>query len=99
MKVNIVSPSKNPMQSGTQSMGKWQIVFPPESRPTIDGLNGWIGMEDTNQQLKLLFASRDKAIEYASRNNLQFEIVEPKQRLVKPKSYSANFAFKQENRA
>lgn len=99
MKVMIVSPAKNAMQSGMAKKDEWMLVFPAETRPTIDGLTGWSSMQDTNQQLKLSFQTKDEAIEYAQKNNLRFEVSEPKQRVIKPKSYSANFAFKQENRA
>jgi hypothetical protein len=56
-------------------------------------------MEDTSQQLKLQFMSKDEAIEYANKNGLEFEVIEQKQRVIKPKSYAANFAFRQENRS
>lgn len=98
MKVKIVSPTKNAMQSGMTKKNEWILVFPAETPPNVDNLTGWTGMQDTNQQLKLLFQTKEEAIEYAQRSNLQFEISEPKQRVIRPKSYSANFAFKQEIR-
>jgi len=99
MKVKLVNPTKNAMQSGMAQSGTWMLVFPAETPPAIDSLTGWTGMEDTNQQIRLSFSSKDEAIEYAEKNNLLLEISEPKQRVIKPKSYAANFAFKRENRA
>lgn len=99
MKVKIISPTKNAMQSGMAKDGLWLLTFPAETPPSVDALTGWVGMADTNQQLSLRFASRDAAIEYAQKHNLIYDFVETKQRVIKPKSYAANFAFKNENRA
>lgn len=99
MKVKIISPTKNAMQSGMAKEGSWLLTFPAETPPPVDALTGWSGMADTNQQLGLRFVSKEAAIEYAQKHSLQYDIVEPKQRVIKPKSYAANFAFKNENRA
>lgn len=99
MKVKIISPTKNAMQSGMAKEGAWVLTFPPETPPMVDSLTGWVGMADTNQQLGLRFTTKEQAIEYAQKHNLQYDIINPKQRVIKPKSYSANFAFKNENRA
>jgi hypothetical protein len=98
MKVKIISPTRSAMQSGLGKSGDWTLMFPPEAAPDIDPLMGWTGMPDTTQQLRINFNTQEEAIDYAQKNGLEFEVVEPKKRLIKPKSYSANFAFKLENR-
>ena len=40
---------------------------------------------------KLEFSSRDLAIEYAKKNKIDYEIIEPKKRSVIKKSYADNF--------
>jgi hypothetical protein len=99
MKIKIYSPTRNPMQSGLNKTSEWLISMPAAAAPAIDPLMGWTGMPDTTQQITLRFATKEEAIEYASKNGLEFEVEEPKERVIKPKSYSANFAFKTENRA
>lgn len=98
MKAIITSPTRNAMQSGLGKAGTWVLSYQPEAAPAVDPLTGWTGMTDTPQQVKLTFANKDEAIAYAKRNNIIFEVVEPKKREVKPKSYSKNFEFKQEIR-
>ena len=38
------------------------------------------------------FSDKDKAIKFANNNNIDFVIIEPKKRKIKPKSYSDNFS-------
>jgi ETC complex I subunit conserved region len=99
MKISISSPTRTAMQSGQGKTGEWVITFPPALTPAIDPLMGWMGMAETTQQLKLSFANKEEAVEYANKNGLEYDIIEPKHRIIKPKSYAANFAFKRENRA
>lgn len=98
MKVEIYSPTRNAMQSGLSKAGEWVIAFPAGVAPAIDPLMGWTGMPDTTQQVKLSFASEEEAIEYTKKNGLDYTVIKPKTRIIKPKSYSSNFAFKKENR-
>ena len=37
------------------------------------------------------FASRELALEFAKKNKIEFEIIEPKERKIVKKSYSDNF--------
>jgi hypothetical protein len=63
----------------------------PTARKDPDRLIGWVGSDDTTQQISLKFPTREAAIAYAERNGLTYQIDEPHQRVVKPKSYSDNF--------
>lgn len=99
MKVKIYSPTKNPMQSGQGKAGNWEISFPSQVAPSTDPLTGWTGMGDTSPQVKLSFATKEEAIEYTAKNNIEYEVADPKKRIIKPKSYSANFAYRTEDRA
>lgn len=99
MKVQIISPARNAMQSGTAKTGRWEIRFLSDLPPAVDPLMGWVGMPDTTQEVHMHFPTKEEAIDYANKNGLLFEVVEPKARVVKPKSYAANFAYKKEIRA
>jgi hypothetical protein len=57
-------------------------------------LIGWIGSDDTEQQLRLLFPSREAALAYVRRQGLEYRVDEPHERIVRPKSYADNFIRK-----
>ena len=52
---------------------------------------GWQSSDDTYGELNLEFSSKELAIEYAKKNNIDFELIEPKIRKIIKKSYSDNF--------
>ena len=78
------------MQSGVKKFDKWIIEFITE-KPGINPLMGWESSTDTSSELKLEFSSKELAIEYAKKNKINFEIIEPKIRKIVKKSYADNF--------
>ena len=78
------------MQSGIKKFDKWIIEFITE-KPGINPLMGWESSTDTNSELKLEFSSKELAIEYAKKNKISFELIEPKIRKIVKKSYADNF--------
>ena len=78
------------MQSGIKKFDKWIIEFISE-KPGINPLMGWESSTDTNSELKLEFSSKELAIEYAKKNKINFELIEPKIRKIVKKSYADNF--------
>ena len=91
--VRIYQPAKNAMQSGRAKLGSWILEHEPDSPNQADPLMGWIGSEGTNGQVKLRFETRDEAVAFAKKNGFGYTVTEPKVRRVKPKDYSANFAY------
>ena len=89
-KAKIYKPSKTVMQSGTKKYDKWIIEFITEN-PGINPLMGWESSTDTYSELKLEFNSKDLAIEYAKKNKINYELIEPKMRKINKKSYADNF--------
>ena len=89
-KAKIYKPSKTAMQSGTKKYDKWVIEFITE-KPGINPLMGWESSTDTYSELKLEFNSKDIAIEYAKKNKINYELIEPKIRKINKKSYADNF--------
>ncbi|MFL2893148.1 MAG: ETC complex I subunit [Candidatus Pelagibacter sp.] len=89
-KAKIYKPSKTAMQSGVKKFDKWVIEFITE-KPGINPLMGWESSTDTNSELKLEFSSKDLAIEYAKKNKIIYELIEPKRRKIIKKSYADNF--------
>ena len=89
-KAKIYKPTKTAMQSGTKKFNKWILEYITE-RPGINPLMGWESSTDTLGELVLQFASKDMAVQYAKKNNIDFEIIEPKSRKIVKKSYADNF--------
>ena len=89
-KAKIYKPTKTAMQSGLKKFNKWILEYITED-PTINPLMGWESSNDTLSELKINFSSKEKAIEYAKKNNINFEIIEPNDRKVVKKSYTDNF--------
>ncbi len=89
-KAKIYKPSKTAMQSGTKKYDKWIIEFVTE-KPGINPLMGWESSTDTLTELKLEFSTKELAIEYAKKNKINFEIIEPNIRKITKKSYADNF--------
>ena len=89
-KAKIYKPSKTAIQSGIKKFDKWIIEFITED-PGKNPLMGWESSTDTYSELNLEFKSQDLAIDYAKKNNIEFEIVEPQRRKITKKSYADNF--------
>ena len=89
-KAKIYKPSKTAMQSGIKKYDKWVLEF-FTIQPGINPLMGWESSTDTFTELKIEFSSKDLAIEYAKKNNVDYEIIESKKRKTVKKSYADNF--------
>ena len=89
-KAKIYIPSKSAMQSGKGKSNKWLLEF-NKSKTENDYLMNWVSSNDTQSQVKLFFSSKDEAIVYAKKNNIDFEVIEPKKNKLIIKSYADNF--------
>jgi len=89
-KAKIYKPSKTAMQSGTKKFDKWVIQFITK-KPGINPLMGWESSSDTYTELNLEFKTKELAIEYAKKNKIDYELIEPNVRKFNKKSYSDNF--------
>ena len=80
------------MQYGLGKLDKWILEFETND-PTKNPLMGWESSSDTYSELKLEFSTKELAINYAKKNKIDFEIIEPKKRKTVKKSYSDNFLY------
>ena len=78
------------MQSGQGKSSKWILEF-ETSDPTKNPLMGWESSSDTYTELKLEFSSKELAINYAKKNKIDYDLIEPKKRKTVKKSYADNF--------
>ena len=90
IKAKIYIPTKNSMQSGLGKADKWIIEFQIENTG-INPLMGWESSSNTLSELNLEFATKELAVEYAKKNKIDFEIIEPQKRKTIKKSYADNF--------
>ena len=78
------------MQSGKKNTKSWLLEFDTTGKG-INPLMGWETSKDTMSEVKLEFLTKDQAINYAKKNNINYYVVEPQKRKIIKKSYSDNF--------
>jgi len=89
-KAKIYIPAKNSMQSGLGKSDKWVIRFETENA-SVNPLMGWETSTNTLSELNLEFSTKELALEYAKKNKIDLEIIEPQKRKTVKKSYADNF--------
>ena len=89
-KAKIYRPSKTAMQSGMRNAKIWLLEF-DTLNTGVDPLMGWETSKDTMSEVKLEFSTKEEALNYAKKNNIDYYIVEPQKHKIIKKSYSDNF--------
>ena len=89
-KAKIYKPSKTAMQSGLKKFDKWIIEYITDD-PGTNPLMGWETSTDTMEEVILKFSTKEKAIEYAKKNNISYNVIEPNKKKFVLKSYADNF--------
>jgi len=57
----------------------------------VNPLMGWVSSKDTMSEVKLKFSTKNQAINYAKKNNIDYYIIEPQKHKIIKKSYTDNF--------
>ena len=78
------------MQSGKRNTKNWILEF-ETSNTGINPLMGWETSSDTMSEIKLEFISKEEALSYATKNNIDFNLIESEGPKVIKKSYTDNF--------
>ena len=89
-KAKIFKPTKTAMQSGKRNTKNWLLEFDTLDNE-ISPLMGWESSKDTMSEVKIEFETKDQAINFAKKNNIDYYIIEPKSRKIIKKSYTDNF--------
>ena len=89
-KAKIYKPAQTAMQSGQGNSKNWLLEFDTLNNG-IDPFMGWETSKDTMSEVKLEFLTREQAINYAKKNNIDYYIIEPQKRKIIKKSYTDNF--------
>lgn len=94
MRARIYRPARTAMQSGTAKTHDWVLEFAPSSAREVDPLMGWTSSTDTQAQVRMSFASKEDALDYASENGIDVIVQEPKVRKpnLRAGGYGENFA-------
>ena len=92
-KARIYLPPKTAMQSGRAKTRRWVLEFEPEVARTVEPLMGWTSSADMRSQILLEFDTREEAVAYAKQHQIPYQVFEPHEPKVRPKSYSDNFRF------
>ena len=92
-KAKIYKPAKTAMQSGKRNSKNWILEFDTLDTGTSP-LMGWESSRDTMSEVILEFATKDEAVIYSKKNNIDYYIVEPQKRKIIKKSYADNFLKK-----
>ena len=89
-KAKIYKPTQTVMQSGKGNSKNWLLEFDTLNNG-INPFMGWETSKDTMSEVKLEFLTREQAINYAKKNNIDYYIIEPQKRKIIKKSYTDNF--------
>ena len=89
-KAKIYKPSKTAMQSGSRNTKNWILEY-DTLNTGINPLMGWETSRDTMSEVKLEFNTKEQALHYAKKNNIDYYIVDPQESKIIKKSYSDNF--------
>lgn len=89
----IYLPAKTAMQSGTARTRSWVLEFEQASPKSVEPLMGWTACNDTRQQVRLRFDTKEEAIAYCANNGIPYQVFEPNPPKRRIMAYADNFAY------
>ena len=94
MRGRIFQMPRNNTQIGDLYTSDWVLDFEPASERHIDPLMGWTSSSDTQNQVRLTFASKDEAVSYALKHGIEVVVVPgaPRKPYIRPAGYGENFS-------
>ena len=94
MTARIFRPAKSAMSSGQAKTREWVLEYVNDTAREVDPLMGWTSSSDTQAQIRMRFATKEAALEYAKDHGIDAVVVDPKPRKpnVRPGGYGENFA-------
>ena len=78
------------MQSGERNTKNWLLEF-DTLNAGVSPLMGWVSSKDTMSEVKIKFSTKNEAINYSKKNNIDYYIIEPQKSKIIKKSYAYNF--------
>ena len=96
MVARIFKPAKTAMSSGNARTRRWVLEYEPVHPRKVEPLMGWTSSSDMNAQVRVTFDTSHEALAYAKRHEIDVEVVQPRVRKHRVKTYSENFRFGRE---
>ena len=90
----IFKPTKSAMQSGLNNSKKWCLTNKDVNESFISSKYCWNGSSNPEKQIKIFFDDLDSAVNFAKKNNYNFEVLKPNLKTLIKKSYAENFIKK-----
>ena len=94
IKAKIYKPSKTAMQSGRGKTDQWLLEYERMNKLGPEPLMGWTSSGDTFNQVRLKFDTLEQAVARAEKEGLDYTVVLPHERKVKPRNYGDNFVYR-----
>ena len=95
MDVRIYQPTKNTMQSGRAKGQDWLLeADTAQVRRKPEPLMGWTSADNTVQELRMFFDTREDAIAFATKKGWAYSVQESHARIVTPRNYVDNFKYR-----
>ena len=93
MRVRIYKPAKSAAQSGRAKTHEWLLEPELLTPRTPEPLMGWVSAGDTYSELRgrLRFPTEQEAVSFANRNNWEYTLEKPAERIINPRNYLDNF--------
>ena len=87
----IIEEQRKTTQSGKARAGRWTLEFerPDGQRP--DPRTVWAGSGDTKTQVRLVFDTKEQAVDFAERKGLEVHLVPAAPVKLKLQAYADNF--------
>ncbi len=94
MRARIYQPARTAMSSGTAKTKQWVLDYVSSEARSVDPLMGWTSSSDTQSQVRLAFATKQEALDYAADKGLDVTVQEPQKRQanIRQGGYGENFA-------
>ncbi|XP_013379438.1 NADH dehydrogenase [ubiquinone] iron-sulfur protein 4, mitochondrial [Lingula anatina] len=93
----IFVPAMNAMQSGSAATRLWRLEYDTRER-WENPLMGWSSSGDPLSNIVLEFSSQEDAVRHAERMGYKYHVEAPTQKVLRKKSYGANFAWNKKTR-
>ena len=93
MVARIYKPAKSAMQSGRGKTLQWVLEHIAELPRGRDPLMGYTSSSETENQVRLYFATLEEAESYAGRHHITYVVTKPKERKIARVAYSDNFKY------
>ena len=91
LKYKIYKKSKSAMQSGIKNTKKWYLESMEINERSLNLSFDWSSSKNIEDQIKISFNDLQSAVDFAEKNNLDYQVFVPNQSNQTLKSYSDNF--------